>query len=163
VAWVKLDDKRAMHRKFRRRGFAMRGLDEAAICHCAHEETDGFVSADAIEDLAHHHGVTTKEAGKLAGVLVDVGRWQRDEARNGWWIIGYLDHNPSHAELEAKREADRNRKRTRNGFQTDSDRNPGGVAADSKTPSRPSRPDRPDRTGEESKTSSSSAEREALA
>lgn len=109
MAWLKIDDKRAMHRKFRRQGFAVRGLDEAAMCYCAHEETDGYVSLEALEDLAHHHGVSKASALKLADTLVDCGRWTR--IGDGYNVEGYLNFNPSHAELEAKRKRDRDRKR----------------------------------------------------
>lgn len=112
MAWLRLDDKRVLHRKFRRQGFAARGLDEAAACWCAHQETDGFLSDDALEDLAHHHGVSVPVAKKLAAQLVDpMDRWERAEDRPGWWVKGYLESNPSHAELEAKRKRDRERKR----------------------------------------------------
>lgn len=105
MAWLKLDDKRAMHRKFRRQGFAVRGLDEAAMCWCAHQETDGFVSDEALEDLGYHHGVKGNALFKLANDLVEIGRWQRDSG--GWWIKDYLDFNPSRVELQAQREAKR--------------------------------------------------------
>lgn len=110
MAWLKIDDKRAMHRKFRRQGFAARGLDEAAMCYCAHEETDGYVSNEALEDLAHHHGVSKSAALKLVDVLIGCGRWTR-VGDVGWNVEGYLDFNPSHSELEAKRKRDRERKR----------------------------------------------------
>jgi hypothetical protein len=112
LTWLKLDDKRALHRKFRRQGFAARGLDEAASCWSAHEETDGFISEEGLEDLAHHHGVSVTATLKLVAQLIDpMDRWERDEARPGWLIKGFLENNPSHAELEAKRKRDRDRKR----------------------------------------------------
>lgn len=129
MAWIRFDDKRAMHRKFRRQGFAVRGLDEAAICHCGHDETDGFVSDEALEDLAHHHGVALKGTVKLAETLVSMDRWSRVEG--GWWIKDYLDFNPSHADLEAARKRDRERKRNRSGTTADSAGNPGGTEAES--------------------------------
>lgn len=110
MAWLKLDDKRAMHRKFRRQGFATRGLDEAAMCYCAHEETDGLVTVLALEDLAHHHGVSIPAVKKLAASLVVMGRWEIDDI-GGWRVRDYLDFNPSRSELESKRKRDRERKR----------------------------------------------------
>lgn len=107
MAWLKVDDKRALHKKFRRRGFAARGLDEAAMCLCAHDETDGFVSDADLEDLAHHHGITVKAATTLAAELCQMDRWRRDEGKGGWWIKDYLHYNPSHADLEAQRQARR--------------------------------------------------------
>lgn len=131
MAWARLDDKRALHRKFRRHGFATRGLDEAAITYCSHEETDGFVSDDALDDLAHHHGVTLKATLALARELTNgMDRWDRDDERGGWWVKGYLERNPSHAELEAARDRDRNRKRKRQGSGLDSDRKPNGIVTE---------------------------------
>lgn len=141
VTWVKLDDKRAMNRKLRRAGFAARGLDEAAICLSAHAETDGFIDLDHLEDLGAMHGCSDVLA--LAEKLVEVGRWRKDGRRNGWWILNYLEFNPSRAELEDKRRRDRERKRTPAGFHADSNGNPNGVHADSANPSRPV-PARPD-------------------
>jgi hypothetical protein len=107
MSWVKLDDKRSLHRKFRRLGFAARGLDEAAICHCSHDNTDGYVSHDDLEDLAHHHGVPLDEAEQLAQQLVDVGRWGTDPTRGGWTIHDYFEFNPSAAEAARRRTAKR--------------------------------------------------------
>lgn len=123
MTWLKFDDKRALHRKFRRQGFEARGLDEAASCWCAHYETDGFVSEEALEDIAHHHGVSMQRTSKLVAQLIDpMDRWERHEVRLGWTIKGFLENNPSHTELEAKRKRDRDRKR----LPPDSARNPGG-------------------------------------
>jgi hypothetical protein len=163
VAWLKLDDKRSMHRKFRREGFAARGLDEAAMCVCAHDETDGKVSQETLEDLAHHHGVSMKAVKGLAGDLVRIGRWRWDETGNCWWVKDYLDFNPSRKELEAKRKKDRDRKRTaadshpdHPGTVTESARNPLGVARQSAGHARPSRPDRPTEISPESSNSDAS-------
>lgn len=104
MAWARFDDKRALHKKFRRRGFEARGLDETAICWSAHEETDGFISDEALEDIAHHHGVPIAKAKKLALTLCDpIDRWARDDRKGGWWVKDYLDFNPSHTQLEADR------------------------------------------------------------
>lgn len=112
MAWLKMDDKRGKHRKFRRQGFEARGLDEAAMCVCAHDETDGFISDAELEDLAHHHGVSLKRTIALATKLKDpMKRWDRDDGRGGWIVLGYLDFNPSHDELDAKRKRDRLRKK----------------------------------------------------
>lgn len=126
MAWLKLDDKRAMHRKFRRQGFATRGLDEAAMCYCAHEETDGLVTELALEDLAHHHGVSILAAHKLAASLIDMGRWEIDDI-GGWRVRDYLDFNPSRSELETKRKRDRDRKRVA----VESNGNPRGTETES--------------------------------
>ena len=129
LAWVKLDDKRATNRKLRAAGFAARGLDEAAICWSAHEETDGFISDDDLQMLASLHGC--KKTQPLVDALVTHGRWKRDERKGGHWIEGYLEFNPSHADLESARKRDRERKRGRTGGGTDSARNPDGTGLES--------------------------------
>jgi hypothetical protein len=127
MAWARLDDKRALHRKFRRKGFAVRGLDEAAITYSAHEETDGFISDDALEDIAHHHGVSIKATVAYANTLVEMNRWDRHDDLGKWEVLGYLDFNPSHADLEAGRKRDRERKRSK----PDSTGNPDGTDTES--------------------------------
>lgn len=118
MAWVKLDDKRALNRKLRAAGFAARGLDEAAICWSAHEESDGFISDADLTMLANLHGCRTFKP--LVEALVKVNRWVRWEDPNGYEIVDYLKYNPSRADLEAARERDRKRKRDRAGNGGDS-------------------------------------------
>lgn len=140
MTWLRFDDKRAMHRKLRAAGLAATGLDSAAICQCGADESDGFVSDDTLELI----GAAYKERHirKLAAILCspEVERWERDDERGGYWIKDYLVYNPSHADLESKREADRIRKQhrsdadstsKRDGFQPDSNRIPTGSDADS--------------------------------
>jgi hypothetical protein len=121
MAWVRLDDKRATNSKLRSAGFAARGLDEAAICWSSHEEDDGFISDDDVEMLASLHHCQDWEG--LVQTLVDVGRWKTDRRRRGYVIQGFLEFNPSRADLEARREKDRDRKRSRLRGDTDSARN----------------------------------------
>ena len=124
-----MDDKRALNAKLRKAGFAARGLDEAAIEWCAHEESDGFVSDDDVAMLASLHGCRKPQP--ITDALCSVNRWRRDDRRGGWWIKDYLDFNPSHADLESKRKADRNRKRNRAGLPADSHGIPDGSEAES--------------------------------
>jgi hypothetical protein len=110
MGWARLDDQRTSNMKLLLAGFAPRGLDEAAICLCARDETDGFVSDDALEWLARVHSSTIKQVQQLAARLVEVGRWQRDEERGGHWLHDYLEYNPSHEQEEERRESARLRK-----------------------------------------------------
>ena len=105
MAWVRLDDKRAVNRKLRAAGFAARGLDEAAICWSAHQESDGFISDADLAGLAALHGC--KKPGPLVEALVVNCRWIRHDDLDGYEIVGYLKYNPSHAELEGRRKANR--------------------------------------------------------
>ncbi len=102
MPWVKMDDRRATHRKFRRAGFAVRGLDEAAIEWSSQHGTDGLITPDDLGDLAHHHGVPLREARRLADTLVRIGRW--DEKGDDWLIHDYLDYNPTAAAAAKRRE-----------------------------------------------------------
>lgn len=129
MAWVRLDDKRAISHKLLTAGFAARGLDEAAICWSAHQENDGFISDKDVTMLGVLHGCD--DVDEHARTLVAVDRWARDGRRKGYVIRGFLDFNPSRAELEAKRAADRERKRKRAGVQADSVRNPDGGGVES--------------------------------
>lgn len=142
MAWVRMDDRRAMHPKLCDAGFAARGLDEAAIELCASDETDGFIADKRLKHLGAVHGETWRGIERLAQILCspDVDRWRRDDERGGYWIKDYLDYNPSHAELEAKRAADRGRKRSGRGKESpqipkgvreDSKRNPSGLRKES--------------------------------
>jgi hypothetical protein len=102
MGWVKLDDKRALNAKLVTAGFAARGLDEAALCMVASDETDGFLSDNRLLTLgaAHHQ----RNIHKLAQVLVDVGRWTRDDGTNGYWLVNYLEFNETRADAKARRE-----------------------------------------------------------
>lgn len=102
MGWAKLTDRRAMNPKLRASGFAARGLDEAAICQIAADETDGVITAATVEMLAIAH--REKQWKRLVEVLVRERRWEPCES--GWIVKGYLKHNPS----KADRDADRARK-----------------------------------------------------
>lgn len=129
IAWVKLDDKRAINAKLLEAGFAARGLDEAAICWCAMNETDGFLSDKALRHLASMHGCPKPQP--LVERLIEVGRWRRSDARHGYTLNDFLKFNPSKAELESRRKTDRDRKRRAAGIHEDSERKPDGGAVES--------------------------------
>jgi hypothetical protein len=83
--------------------------------------TDGLLTRRAIEK--YRIGSAECDA------LVAAGSW--DVVEGGYQIHDFLDWNPSAAEVKAKQSKDRDRKRKAAGYQTDSARNPCGVAADS--------------------------------
>lgn len=133
MGWAKFDDGYGTHPKLVG-DLEARGLDAAAICQCARDETDGFLSDTML--LVITAGVSKPH--KIAQRLVARRRWRRDDERGGYWVHDYLDYNPSHEESEAKREADRARKesgRKRQGRAPDgkvtSLRNPSGIRAES--------------------------------
>ena len=84
--------------------------------YCRTAENDGFIPKAIVPTLVP--GI--KSAFKHASVLVEVGLW--DDAIGGYQVHDYLAWNPSKDQLEAKRDADRERKRG-----LDSKRNPNGI------------------------------------
>ena len=70
-----------------------------------HEMTDGFVPAYAIEEWG---GDDTH-----ADALVTAGMWERDErdGDSGYQFVNWDEYQPTKADVEARRERDRERKR----------------------------------------------------
>lgn len=111
MSWVKLDDQRGLHPKLCAVGFEARGLDEAVICWCAANETDGFIADLDLEALGMLHGCRPKRVHELAAKLCRIpgfaaGRWERDEENEGYVVRDFLDFNPSRHE-NAERRAQR--------------------------------------------------------
>ena len=106
MGWAKLDDRRHENPKLRQAGLAAAGLDSFALTYVSANETDGFLHETVVSMLANCHGWR-----KIATKLAEVGRWTRDDELCGWWIVNYLEFNPSHQELEEKRAAESERKR----------------------------------------------------
>lgn len=104
MPWAKFDDRRHENPKLRQAGLECDGLDARAITYCAGQLTDGFVPTASVQMLA---GVTRWR--RLAKKLEEVGRWDRDDDRDGWWVHDYLEYNPSKADIEADRQAKRQR------------------------------------------------------
>lgn len=87
--WVRHTPERAMNRKLRQAGFAARGLDDAAICQVAADDTDGYISEATVELLASAH--REKNWKRLTVLLCEVGRWEATEG--GWLIHDYAEYN----------------------------------------------------------------------
>ena len=102
MTWLKTDDKFPEHRKVRRLADGAYRLHHTAMCACAKDETDGKVTEADIADMEHGSRLR-----KHVDVLVAAGLWE--VVKGGWLIHDYLDYNPSHAALNAKRAADRER------------------------------------------------------
>lgn len=105
MAWVRLDERRALNAKLRKAGLAARGLDEAAICWSAQEESDGRITAEDVDMLAALHAC--KRPHSLVKALIDVGRWEPMKDADGtvtaYLIKDFLHYNPSRAELDEVR------------------------------------------------------------
>lgn len=147
MGWSKFDDRRHTNGKLLAagidnpmRGLAANGLDANAITYCSANETDGFLNESALVVIAP--GLPKKQRDDLTGRLVRVGRWSRDDDRGGWWVHDFLEYHPTHADLDKRREQDRERKAAQKRgaggqFQAESavesGWNPNGVRPDSKT------------------------------
>lgn len=146
MTWFKVDDKHHDHRKTRkalrgvkgkRRDASPMGLWELAGSWSADNLTDGFVPTDEL-----FRWDDDWEA--LAGRLVDCGYWETAEhdGEPGFQFINWEDHQPMKVEVEAKREAARERMRNlRSGSQGTSGEvranKPRSSPSSSVTPSRP--------------------------
>ena len=102
MTWLKKDDRFAEHRKIRRLPDGAYRLHDTAMCACARDETDGFITEDDITDMPH--GARLR---KHIPALVEAGLWEVVE--QGWQIHDWLIYNPSHAKLEEKRASARQR------------------------------------------------------
>jgi hypothetical protein len=120
VSWAKLDDKAHQHPKFL-------GLDPGAVAlyffsisYSASVESDGFVPRQQVPILAAVFGVGQSRAFRLADMLIERRLWDetgpegykiREALGLGFWIHGFLERNPSHAELEDRRRKEADKKR----------------------------------------------------
>lgn len=161
MGWGKFDDRYALNRKVRPLSDAAFRLDVSAILWCNAQLTDGRIEPDELAQVSD-----VKAPTKAAAELVRRGRWHPagkgcgtdecppGEPGDGWQIHDYLEFNESKKIIEARRTADRNRKKkprgsspppkNPDGFQPESERNPGGVRPASEVdsagiPSDPSR------------------------
>ena len=106
MPWARLDDTLHGHPKIRKawRCRPALGLHLLALSHCSSYETDGRVSREFVEDQLPDSG----ERVPVVDALVGAGLWK--EHKDGWEIHDFLKYNPSKADAEARREADRKRK-----------------------------------------------------
>jgi hypothetical protein len=171
MPWARLDEGFPGHRKLRKISDSAFRLHVSAICWSAEYLTDGEITA---EDLAVISEVRRPKQAAAELVRANLWRTEVDGASNegrtsneqSWWIHDYLDYNPSRAEVEAKREADAERKRKGRevkdarrpaGLPVDSKRTPYGIQVESTgSPDVPTRPDptRPEGSKEPSKPQS---------
>lgn len=111
MTWARLDDSFYTHPKIRKawRCRASIGLHVFAIAHAADHSLDGHVATEFVEDQLPDE-VEREEAVKA---LLDAGLWERNG--NGFIVHDFLAYNPSRADLTARREADKERKRRESG------------------------------------------------
>jgi hypothetical protein len=111
VTWFKGDDNAHCNAKLKAAKLDGVGLHFMATSWCADEETDGFVPEHMISSLAPGYSAAAikKLVGRLTTVHPGQARplWHKEDG--GYRINDYLKHNPSHAELEAKRKVEKER------------------------------------------------------
>lgn len=93
MTWAKLDDRFHSHPKVENAGLAATGLFAKALSYAACHETDGHVPDAWVR----------KQGGpQHARKLLDLGLWERNGS--GYLIVGFLEFNPSKADLERRRQ-----------------------------------------------------------
>lgn len=104
MPWFKVDDKLHDHRKSRAAGRSAMGVWVLAGSWSADNLTNGFIPATL---LSRWGGKTD------AARLVKAGLWHVDEqdGEKGWRFHNWAEHQPTKEEVEAKREAARERMR----------------------------------------------------
>ena len=104
MSWAKLDDRFHDNRKVRRAWLvcpASVGLYALALTYCAGHETDGRVDEEFVAATVPK----PRDRDRMVAALLDAGLWQANG--QGWIVNDYLDFNPSHDALNARREAKR--------------------------------------------------------
>lgn len=89
------------HRSWVGAGLAAIGLQGCGVSYCHEHETDGRLPGPDIEDLAAALGLRPREVRPALKVLLERGRWL--VTADGYEIVGYLDHNPSSADVRDHR------------------------------------------------------------
>ena len=100
MTWSRLDNDRWANSKIIEVGLAASGLDTHAICYSASYLTDGFISKSVLTSISHG-----EKTAPLVAKLVSAGRWTYDEAKAGYWLVNYLEHQPAKQEVLATEKA----------------------------------------------------------
>ena len=109
MAWSKLDDRYHDNPKMVAAGLTATGLHARAITYSARHETNGHIPVAWVDSqIAELRPV---ERRRVMAVLEELELFER--CNGGYVVHDYLDFNPSRAELEARREADKRRKGNR--------------------------------------------------
>ncbi len=97
MTWVKLDDGFSSHPKTLAAGCEAVALLIASLCWSSRNLTDGVIPKHVLPLLLGETGVKKAAAKRL----VEVGYWH--EQGEHWEINGYLERNPSRAQVEKNR------------------------------------------------------------
>lgn len=110
MAWLRIDDRVRTHPKIVQAGPQAAWLWFCGVCYCREHLTDGFIAAAMLPTLVPGLAAVKKHA----SVLVSVGLWH--ERTGGYEVHDFLDWNPSKAEVEEVRAAERDKKRKQRGY-----------------------------------------------
>lgn len=133
MTWLKIDDGFGEHPKILGLSDSAFRLHVTALCYCARNLTDGFVSALALRSVGANAKLTRPNS--TASTLIKAGLWI--PGNDGHWIKDYLDYNPSKAHVERERTAARERMRDRRSKSHDPECSPERSPERSGTPTRP--------------------------
>ena len=100
MGWTRTEDDRWMNPKILEAGWAAAGLDSLAIGYAHMQSTNGFISKTIVKLMAY--GMDPEP---VVSKLVQVGRWTVDEKKDGYWIVNYLEFQPSEEEVLEMKEA----------------------------------------------------------
>ncbi len=106
MSYLLLDDQFPTHRKISGLPVQAKWLHVCALVHCAERLTDGAVSRHALGVIGANAEI---RPAKYVPLLVERGLWIPEV--DGWSIYAYLEHNPTRAQVEEKREQAKERKR----------------------------------------------------
>ena len=134
MPYSRMCDTYAFHPKVVQAGNEAVGVHARLIAWSSGNLTDGFVP-DAIVDMM----AGAKRVKIVTAALTSASLLHRDNARAGWHLHGYLDHNPSSKDVKDKRAEDAARKRAErspskgspNGHRTDTTGTPAVVNEES--------------------------------
>lgn len=104
MTWVKLDEHMPENAKVLEAGPLAAWMHVCGIAYCNRHLTDGFVP-EIVAPRLMDHAEYGEGVDDLTGRLTEVGLWEWDADRLGWWIHDYHDYQPSAAEEKAKRKA----------------------------------------------------------
>lgn len=102
MPWLRIEDNFAEHPKVIDLSDAAFRLHVTALCHCARNLTDGFMSDKAIRHAA------AKTATPMVRELVGAKLWIR--TAGGYVVHDYLKYNPSRDKVLADRDAAKERR-----------------------------------------------------
>lgn len=110
MSWVRIDDGFPLHRKAAEVGPNGVGIFVGILGYCARNLTDGRIPKKELSLAWPWGGVQLKKVADSlvqAGLLEDIG--------DAYQVHDYLEYQPSRAEIEAKRAAERDKKRRQRG------------------------------------------------